>query len=354
MFLSIIIPIYNCEEYLADCLKSCCEQNINQTDYEIICVNDGSTDQSITIISEFQEKHDNIILINQNNHGVSSARNAGLRIARGSYIWFVDSDDFIKKDVLLSLKIGIFERNSKRYKFGVFRDTDISYDDFSRFDYAPNIKENYCIFSSIMDRSIIKDNQIHFYEELNYFEDVLFLHDFSHACDDMTDVLSGEAIYYYRNHSHSATALSCLDYEESLLDSLIKVISISIKRINDSKYSQTENFWFWHGMVTELLYRRILQEPQKKRQKWFRLFQSTYPYYYEYITDKEEYSQVLLNRIKKESSKLKRDLRIFSSWIGFFLYPIAINCRKVFKSKTYKRLRTILMKHINLLIKSKR
>lgn len=349
MFLSIIIPIYNCEEYLADCLRSCCEQSINQTDYEIICVNDGSTDQSLTIISEFQKKYDNIILTTQYNQGVSSARNAGLKIAKGNYIWFVDSDDFIKKDILLSLKKEIFERKSKRYKFGVYRDSDISYDDFGRSDYAPNIRENYCIFSSIMDRSIIKDNQIHFYEELSYYEDVLFLHDFSNACDDITDVLSGEAIYYYRNRSNSATDWSYSENAKSLLDSLIKVISISIKRINNSKYNQTNNFWFWHGMITELLYRRILQEPQKKRQKWLRLFQSTNPYYYEYITDKEEYSQVLLKRIKKETTKLKRDLAIYSSWLGFFIYPIAFNFRKAFKSNAYKRLRTILVKPYHII-----
>ena len=352
MFLTIIIPIYNCEEFLADCLRSCCEQNIGKNEYEIICVNDGSTDQSLSIISVFKKNYDNIILITQHKKGVSSARNAGLKIARGNYIWFVDSDDFIKKDVLLRLKREILEKKGKRCKIGVFRDSDISFDDYGRAVHIPNIKENYCIFSNIMDRSIIKDNRIHFYEELNYYEDVLFLHDFSNACGDIMDILSGEAIYYYRNRSDSVTDMSCSNNAKRLLDSLIKVISISIKRINDSNYNQTDNFWLWHSMVTELLYRRILEEPQKNRYRWLRLFQSKYPYYFEYITDKEEYNQELMKRIKKESSKLKRDLGVFSSPIGFFLYPIKINCRRVFKSKTYKRLRAILAKQ-NLLIKSK-
>ena len=82
MFLSIIIPIYNAERFISECLESCIHQNISKTDYEIICVNDGSTDHSLQIIQKYASKYDNIKIINQKNGGEGAARNAGLRIAR--------------------------------------------------------------------------------------------------------------------------------------------------------------------------------------------------------------------------------------------------------------------------------
>lgn len=91
---SIIIPVYNAERTLCKCLDSILEQEFNN--YEIILVNDGSKDSSLDICNEYGSKHHNISVINQNNAGVSSARNAGLDIAKGDWITFIDSDDYIE------------------------------------------------------------------------------------------------------------------------------------------------------------------------------------------------------------------------------------------------------------------
>lgn len=91
---SIIIPVYNAEHTLCKCLDSILEQDFNN--YEIILVNDGSKDSSLDICNEYGSKHHNISVINQNNAGVSSARNAGLDIAKGDWITFIDSDDYIE------------------------------------------------------------------------------------------------------------------------------------------------------------------------------------------------------------------------------------------------------------------
>lgn len=97
MDLSIIVPIYNVEEYLAECLKSL--YKISSLRYEVILVNDGSKDNSYKIMEEFKNLYPNkTIIINKENGGLSSARNAGLRAARGKYISFIDSDDFIDTD----------------------------------------------------------------------------------------------------------------------------------------------------------------------------------------------------------------------------------------------------------------
>ena len=88
---SVIIPVYNVEKYLKQCLDSVVNQTLK--DIEIICVNDGSTDNSLEILEEYAQKDNRIIIISQENQGQSVARNIALEKATGEYVGFVDSDD---------------------------------------------------------------------------------------------------------------------------------------------------------------------------------------------------------------------------------------------------------------------
>lgn len=101
MKLSIIIPIYNVEQYLRKCVDSVLNQDAS--DYEIILVDDGSTDSCPTICDEYAAKYEIVRVLHQENGGLSAARNAGLAVARGEYIMFVDSDDYIEPNVLKGL-----------------------------------------------------------------------------------------------------------------------------------------------------------------------------------------------------------------------------------------------------------
>ena len=99
---SVIIPVYNVEKYLVDCLESVIQQSMREI--EIICVNDGSTDSSYDILSEYADKDPRILILNKENKGLSAARNTGLRKASGKYILFLDSDDYLSSpDILESL-----------------------------------------------------------------------------------------------------------------------------------------------------------------------------------------------------------------------------------------------------------
>ncbi len=91
--ISIIVPVYNVEKYLNKCIDSILNQTFK--DFELILINDGSTDNSLEICNSYQKKDNRIKVINKNNGGLSSARNAGIDIARGNYIGFIDSDDHI-------------------------------------------------------------------------------------------------------------------------------------------------------------------------------------------------------------------------------------------------------------------
>ena len=114
--ISVIIPVYNVEKYLSSCLTSC----INQTlyDVEFICVNDGSTDNSLKILEQFAQIDPRIKIIDQPNSGVSSARNAGLDAANGEFIMFLDADDYLDDNACERVWLEILEAPTDIVIFG--------------------------------------------------------------------------------------------------------------------------------------------------------------------------------------------------------------------------------------------
>lgn len=100
-FISVVIPVFNVENYLGECLDSICNQTLNNI--QIICVNDGSTDNSLKILEEYQKRDSRISIITQKNGGLSAARNTGLKYVKGKYIYFIDSDDYLELNALKEL-----------------------------------------------------------------------------------------------------------------------------------------------------------------------------------------------------------------------------------------------------------
>ena len=97
ILVSIIIPVYNASKYLYRCLDSILNQTFR--DFELILINDGSTDNSLEILREYETKDSRIIVIDKPNEGVSAARNQGIEIAKGEYIMFCDSDDYVEMEL---------------------------------------------------------------------------------------------------------------------------------------------------------------------------------------------------------------------------------------------------------------
>ena len=108
--ISVIIPIYNCEKYIKECLSSLIKQTFKN--FEIICINDGSNDDTLKILKKFEAKDERIIIFNQNNSGPGIARNIGMKKSKGKYLIFLDSDDIFKKTMLEELYIKIKENDS--------------------------------------------------------------------------------------------------------------------------------------------------------------------------------------------------------------------------------------------------
>lgn len=188
-FISVIIPVYNVEDYLAECLDSCISQDIS--DAEFICVNDGSRDSSGEILEEYAGKDDRIRIVNKPNGGLSSARNAGMAASEGEWIVFLDSDDKFKPRALNILK----ERIAKSGKADILiycADTfpaDIenegwykktlqfkaaSYTSFSPYVLFGERGSMPYVWRQAYRRGLLEESGVVFDEDLRYGEDVLF------------------------------------------------------------------------------------------------------------------------------------------------------------------------------------
>ena len=176
--ISVIVPVYNVEQYLPQCLDSI----INQTfkDIEIICINDGSTDNSGKILEQYAQKDDRIKVIHQENKGISMVRNIGVEATTGEWISFIDSDDYIDKDFYKTLlsaaqKSGadvvqcgynIFDDKTKKTCFT----TPVIASNFQ--DVIQNFNRGY-VWNKIWKSDLIKHNSLKFYPGI-YIEDILF------------------------------------------------------------------------------------------------------------------------------------------------------------------------------------
>ena len=208
MFLSIIVPVYNAETYICECLNSLIEQDIPKDNYEILCVNDGSTDTSLQILTAYAESYPNITVINKENGGVTTARNAGLSAAKGDYIWFIDADDLIRENILLRLRTLAEETNCDRLILGGYQFVDHlkpSERELAEKGLLPINCPWYdaVVWRCLMRREYLNSHELSFrYPQLTHGEDGLFMYEVT--LFDPKDVQIDEVLYFYREHSGSA------------------------------------------------------------------------------------------------------------------------------------------------------
>ena len=184
--ISVIVPVYNVEKYLPQCLDSLIKQTF--LPFEIICVNDGSTDGCNEILSRYAAKDRRIRLICQNNRGLSAARNAGLKKAKGQYVLFVDSDDLLHPETLSSLYRQITRHDADICLFGYSPYTDNGVktanlpaahygknenDAFTYQQISGKIFSRVAVWCKLYRRGFIRKRKIEFPEGF-VFEDVIF------------------------------------------------------------------------------------------------------------------------------------------------------------------------------------
>ena len=180
---SIIIPVYNVEKYLIECLESAVNQTLDNI--EIICINDGSTDGSLKILEEYYLKYKNIKIINQENAGLSAARNSGIKVAKGKYLYFLDSDDYIELNSMEEcFNISEIEKlDILTFDANVFYDSDFKSNNFKEryhresmlssevmngeefYNLSNKVGAYYApVWLNFYKSDFIKENNLYFYE----------------------------------------------------------------------------------------------------------------------------------------------------------------------------------------------
>ena len=217
ILLSIIIPLYNCEKYITQCLDSIIAQRLDKAVYEVIVIDDGSNDNSYAIVSEYAKNHHNIHVVKQENQGVACARNNAIEKASGDYITFVDADDMLVKGSLNALLNIANENNADIVKGtlikvpqeAMFNDycnkskSSCSIDVMTGEDAivkVTKLKEGYST-GYLISRKLITINNIHFPHHVSFMEDWAFITQaiLNSAIFVNTDI----SLYLYRNNSSS-------------------------------------------------------------------------------------------------------------------------------------------------------
>ncbi|WP_128330236.1 glycosyltransferase family 2 protein [Apibacter sp. HY039] len=217
MLISIVVPVYNAEKFLKKCLDSI----INQTykNFELILINDGSTDSSLNICKEYAENDSRICIINQTNKGVSITRNTGINSAKGEYICFIDSDDWVNPDYLkdymdhLSSPSLLLVQDINRFTHNVFEPFSQGYANeiIDLNDQLDTFLNNYKYthgypFNKFYNLGILKKNSILFPEDLNINEDEIFYYNYLTHVNKLFFLKKANYNYYYREDSLSRTA----------------------------------------------------------------------------------------------------------------------------------------------------
>lgn len=189
--LSIIVPVYNVERYIRPCMESIFCQGLDDKDYEVIIVNDGTQDRSMEIIQDIISQHDNVTVINQENQSLSVARNNGIAIAKGEYILMPDSDDMLVKNSLGILLEKALESKADLVVADFLELTDEEIERFDNFAqkylkvkeksgkemFLEDLNPHKCfVWNKLYRRDFICDNHLMFVPGIRY-QDVPFTHE---------------------------------------------------------------------------------------------------------------------------------------------------------------------------------
>ncbi len=228
---SVIIPVYNTENYLRDCLDSITGQTLE--DIEILCIDDCSTDFSLQILYEYAQRDSRIrVFRNSENKGLSATRNVGIDNACGEYIQFVDSDDMIEQDTLEMLYRIALDNRLDMLKFLMDWSRKIAFDDssvnsiFSGQEMLKNLIDqagfdaSSCVY--FFDRCFLQKNQLRFSPKLRYAEDSLFT--FQALALAQRCMCINELKYIYRKRKNSLTTSPLKDEKVFSLVYLLKAL----------------------------------------------------------------------------------------------------------------------------------
>lgn len=270
-YLSIIIPAYNCEKYIDECIKSIIKQ---KKDFiEIIIINDGSTDRTLEKCEEFSKKFQNVKVINQENKGVSYTRNIGVRNSNGKYIMFLDSDDHLEENSLeniqelLSDNIDVLRysyviKNKNKYKKIIFKEEEFnlynsSKDFFKIFFQKTN--QN-MIWAQVIRKDLLKN--ISFNQDIFYGEDLLFNYQLYSKCKYIK--YTDKILYIYKENADSITRNYNNNKVKCKIDNLIYVFNKIMSEYKDRDLKKIIGNKFIEEIIPQIMMLTFDKKVNKK------------------------------------------------------------------------------------------
>lgn len=328
---SVIVPVYNVENYIAQCLDSIICQTLS--DIEIICVNDGSTDDSLEILKAYEKFDKRITVIDQENTGVSGARNTGLSRANGEYAAFFDSDDFVSPVILERLYT-----NAKKY------DSDYVYCNVTCVDtksgknflwnrgFSPQMKKNFTgkvfcekdldskeyfdqhvmVWNKLYKKEFLDSINLKFYEGL-IFEDYLFFTKLFFNAQRIS--FDPDPLYFYRYNREG----SIIKAADKRYFDIFKISEEVVKTVKNSGEWEKYKMPLLLKNVKDLLYYYSLILPEYK-EEFFNRIKDLYKgksfadYDFDILLQNKPF-RVLMELLGKDYSEIKDlsiDLRVFN------------------------------------------
>ena len=240
--LSIVVPVYNTEKFLSSCLDSLLNQDLTVDEYEIICVNDGSKDGSSEILEKYSEQYSNIRVVTQENQGHAAARNSGMSFAKGKYIWFVDSDDYVDAQCF-GFIVQLMDETSADI-------LSIRYVPFIKEEEVSHIPGNYtcstkkanteiaCSGIRIFNLNMLRSNNITWNAELSPCDDVEFI--FFAKMNSKNIIFNDSVAYYHRQWEGSVTGQKSAKHREKYVSSFYLLAKTYEKELHNPKYSKEQ------------------------------------------------------------------------------------------------------------------
>lgn len=266
--ISVIIPVYNAQEGLGQCIDSLLDQTFS--DYEIIILNDGSTDNSLEVIQNYASKNDGIRVVDKENEGVAKTRNRGIALAKGEYIVFIDNDDFIAPDYLecfykaiekekLDIVIGGYKRVNKEHK--ILFQQDLSQTDWSKYIVvAP--------WARIYRTSFLRENNIQFFD-YPIGEDVIFTLTAYNLTDKIKVIDYNGYNWFFNERSISNTSQRGFNPEIDI----IYFLSCLKEVAGDSEYIKyyVKRYYIWYLLFSgKAASSKQFVEQHRRIQDWIR------------------------------------------------------------------------------------
>ena len=283
--ISIIIPVYNAGSYISSCLKSVIEQSY--TNWEVILIDDGSTDNSKEIYEKIASKNNKVKVFRQNNKGVSSARNLGLEKANGDYIVFLDADDWIDR-IFLERMLEVIEKEDAdivqcnfyyanenehierkhiRPSYSIRNNMnelqlDILYREYDEKKNDCSVGAMRGVWGKIFKSSIIK--KITFNEEIDIFEDGIFV--LNALQNSKKVVLIDEYYYYYRMTENSSNSKYKPNFSGKVIEIFQEINNFIVKNNKDIEFKECFNIMVFE-MISSTLDKDIFSIHSKYRKK---------------------------------------------------------------------------------------